>query len=171
MFVAPILLLASVLNACAPPVAPAPPTPPPTPTAVRATAVAALQSGPTATQVAVAAATSIAASPMRIVDASLDPADVANSSVTLMNTSGSPVDVGGWMLLVANYRVTLPKTDYMTVVPYKMLIVHLASSPTPTNGNNVYVGLGALDGTPRVNSDQIVLLSPQGDVASTYQLH
>jgi len=72
------------------------------------------------------------------------------------------------VLLVSNYRVTLPSTNYMTVAPGSSLIVHLATSQTPTNGQNVYVGLGSLDSTPRANPDQIVLLDPNGQVASTY---
>jgi hypothetical protein len=141
-----------------------------TPTAVpaNATAIAALQTGPSATQAAIAAATSIAASTVRITDASFDPGNASNSSVTLMNAGTANVDLGGWVLLVSNYRVTLPSTNYMTVGPGTSMIVHLATSQTPTNGQNVYVGLGALDSTPRANPDQIVLLNPSGQVQSTY---
>ena len=92
--------------------------------------------------------------------------NASNSSVTLTNGGSSNVDLGGWTLLVANYRVALPKTNYMTVAPGSSLIVHLATSQTPTNGQNVYVGLGSLDNTPRANPDQIVLLDPNGQVAS-----
>ena len=142
------------------------PTAPPTPTAVRATAVAALQNGPTATQVAVSAATSVAASTVRIVDVSLDPADVANSAVSVHNIGVAVVDLSGWSLLVDNYRVRIPTTQYMSVAPGGTLIVHLGSSPTPTNGQNVYVGLGALQNTPRVDADRTFLLDPEGQVAS-----
>jgi hypothetical protein len=133
-----------------------------------ATAVAALQTGPTATQAAAVAATSMAASTMHITDASLDPGNVSNSAVTLMNVGSANVDLGNWVLLVQNYRVTLPATNYMTVAPGSSMIVHLATSQTPTNGQNVYVGLGSLDNTPRANPDQIVLLNPSGQVQSTY---
>jgi Lamin Tail Domain len=162
--------LAILLAGCYTPPTFVVPTEPPTTTPVpaNATAVAAVQSGPSATQIAVAAATSIAASPVHITDASFDPANAANSSVTLTNGSGGNVDLGGWTLLVANYRVALPKTNYMTVGPGSSLIVHLATSQTPTNGQNVYVGLGSIDSTPRANTDQIVLLDPNGQVASTY---
>ena len=37
-----------------------------------------------------------------------------------------------------------------------------------TSGQNVYVGLGALDKTPHVNADEMVLIDPEGQVASTY---
>jgi hypothetical protein len=113
-------------------------------------------------------ATTIAASPIKITDASLDPGNVANSSVTLTNSGSTNVDVGGWVMLVQNYRVTLPKTEYMTIGPGGSLIVHLATSQTPTNGQNVYVGLGSIDNTPRADPDQIVLLDAQGQVASTF---
>jgi len=166
-------VLAIVLSGCYTPPTFVVPTEPPTTTPVpaNATAVAALQSGPSATQIAIAAATSIAASPVHITDASFDPANAANSSVTLTNGGSSNVDLGGWTLLVANYRVALPKTNYMTVAPGSSLIVHLATSQTPTSGQNVYVGLGSLDNTPRANPDQIVLLDPNGQVASTYATH
>jgi hypothetical protein len=144
------------------------PTDVPSPTPIHATAVAAVQSGPTATQIAVAAATSIAASPVRIVDASFDPANVANTSVSVLNIGTGPVDLSNWVLLVANYRVTMPATDYMTVSPGRTMIVHVSSSETPTQGQNVYVGLGALQNTPRVDPDRIVLLEPTGQVASVY---
>jgi hypothetical protein len=157
----------ALLSACAPPPYVVP-TEMPTPTPAHATAVAALESGPAATQVAVVQATSIAVSPMHITDASFDPGNAANSAVTLSNVGTSDVDLGGWVLLVANYRVTLPTTDYMTVAPGSSLIVHLATSQTPTSGQNIYVGLGSLENTPRVNEDQIVLLDPAGQVASTY---
>jgi hypothetical protein len=140
------------------------------PTAVpaNATALAALQAGPAATQNAIAAATSVAASPVHISDASVDPANAAASSVTLTNASSAVVDLGGWMLLVLNYRVTLPKTQYMSVAAGNSMIVHLGNSQTPPNGQNIYVGLGAVDSTPRVDADRIVLLTPQAQVASTY---
>jgi hypothetical protein len=146
------------------------PTEVPTPTLApaNATAIAALQNGPTATQIAVSAATSTAASPVHITDASVDPGNAANSSVTLTNGSSANVDLGGWLLLVSNYRLTLPTTNYMTVAPGSSLTVHLASSQTPTSGQNVYVGLGSLDNTPRANPNQIVLLNPNGEIASTY---
>jgi hypothetical protein len=135
---------------------------------IHATQVTAAENSPQATQVAIAAATSIAASPIKIVDASMDPANVGNSAVTVSNVSQAPVDLSGWILLVQNYRITLPTTNYMTVAPGNMVIVHLSSSATPIEGQNVYVGLGALETTPRLNPDQIVLLDPQGHVASTY---
>jgi Lamin Tail Domain len=140
----------------------------PTPVPANATAVAALQTGPTATQIALTAATSIAASTVHITDASFDPANAGASSVTLTNAGTANVDVGGWTLLVSNYRIALPKTDYMTIGPGTSMIVHLSTSATPTIGQNVYVGLGAVDNTPRVNANQIVLLDQSGQVASTY---
>ena len=153
----------------APPVPPSPTdVPTPTPQPPVATAVAALSSGPTATQVAIAAATSIAASTIHITDATVDPSNVSASAVTLSNAGTSAVDMGGWVLLVVNYRVTLPKTDYMMLVPGRSMIVHLSTSPTPTNGQNVYVGLGALQNTPRVNADRIVLINPDGHIASLF---
>jgi Lamin Tail Domain len=169
----PVVLLtgfALLLGACYTPPAYVVPTEPPTPTTVpaNATAAAALQNPPTATQIALVAGTSIAASPMRITDASVDPENMANSAVTLMNTGSAVVDLSGWMLLVANYRVLLPTTQYMSVAPGSSMIVHLSGSPTPTNGQNVYVGLGAVSNTPRANADRTVLLTPDGDVASTY---
>ena len=48
------------------------------------------------------------------------------------------------------------------------MIVHLSTSPTPTSGQNVYVGLGALQNTPRVNQDRVVLINPSGNIASTF---
>jgi len=141
-----------------------------TPVPANATAVAALQTGPSATQVAVAASTSIAASTVHITDATFDPGNASNSAVTLSNGGSGNVDLGGWVLLVSNYRVTLPTTNYMTVAPGSSLIVHLATSQTPTSGQNVYVGLGSVDNTPRANPDQIVLLNPSGQVASTYAM-
>jgi hypothetical protein len=158
---------ASTLVSCQPP-AYVVPTSPPSPTSANATLVASLQTGPTATNIAIAEATSIAASPVRITSASLDPQDYANSAVTIANISSANVDLSGWTLLVANYKVTLPTTDYMTVGPGSMLIVHLSSSATPTQGQNVYVGLGALQNTPRANPDQVVLMDPHGQVASIY---
>jgi hypothetical protein len=171
-YVPEVALVAVVLGGCYSPPAYVVPTEPPTTTPVpaNATAVAALQNGPTATQVAASAATSIAASTVHITDASLDPGNVGNSAVTLMNAGGANVDLGGWVLLVQNYRVTLPTTNYMTVGPGSSLIVHLSTSQTPTNGQNVYVGLGSVDNTPRANPDQIVLLNPSGQVQSTYAM-
>lgn len=142
--------------------------PTPTPAPIAGTAVAALQSGPTATQVAVAAATSVAASPMRIVNVSLDPENAGNSAVSVLNVGGAVVDLSGWTLLVQDYRVELPTTQYMSVAPGSTMIVHLTSSNTPTSGQNVYVGLGAAKSTPRVDSDRTVLLDPKGQVASVY---
>lgn len=144
------------------------PTDPPTPTPVRATAVAAVQSGPTATQIAVSAATSVATSPVRIVDVLLDPENVANSAVSVQNTSGTVVDLSGWTLLVENYRVRIPATQYVSVAPGGTLILNLGSSPVPTSGQHVYVGLGALQNTPRVDEQRTVLLDPDGRVASVY---
>jgi hypothetical protein len=162
------LLGLACLSACYTPPTYVVPTEVPTPTAANATPIAALQSGPTATQAAVSVATSIATSPVHITDASFDPANVYDSAITLSNGGTSNVDLGGWVLLVSNYRVTLPKTEYMTVVPGHSLIVHLSQSPTPTSGQNIYVGLGALDNTQRANPDQIVLINADGHVASTY---
>src|SRR5690242_3473390 len=113
-----------VTGCYSPPPAPPPPTAAPTPTPIRATAVAGLQSGPAATQAAIAAATSIAVSPVRIAEASFNPENAASSAVTLENIGTQNVDLGGWVLLVDTYRVTLPQTDYMTVVPGDSLIVH-----------------------------------------------
>ncbi len=166
-----VVVVSLTLGGCAAPVAPAPPTPLPTPTPIHAEAVAALQTGPAATQVAVAAATSIAASTVFITDASFDPSNVYQSAVTIANYGTSAVDLGGWRLLISNYRVTLPKTEYMTLVPGHPMTVHLTSSPTPTSGQNVYVGMEAIDSTPRVNESDIVLLNADGDVASTYPIH
>lgn len=165
-----VALVAVVLSGCYSPPAYVVPTEPPTntPVPVNATVVSALQTGPTATQAASVAATSMAASTVRITNASLDPGNVGNSSVTLMNVGSSNVDLGNWVLLVQNYRVTLPATNYMTVAPGSSLMVHLSTSQTPTNGQNVYVGQGSLDSTPRANPDQIVLLNPSGQVQSTY---
>jgi hypothetical protein len=162
--------IAVLFTACYQPPAYVVPTSPPTitPVPANATAVAAVQSGPLATQIALTAATSVATSPVRIVDASLDPENVANSAVTISNTGSAAVDLSGWMLLVANVRVTLPTTQYMTVAPGHAMTVHLSSSPTPTNGQNVYVGLGALQNTQRIDSDRVVLLDPGGQVASLY---
>jgi hypothetical protein len=72
------------------------------------------------------------------------------------------------VLLVANYRVTLPTTSYTSIAPGSSLIVHLAASQRPTSGQDVYVGLGSLENTPRANPDQIVLLNAAGRVANTY---
>jgi hypothetical protein len=165
-----VALLALVVGGCYSPPAYVVPTEvaTSTPAPANATAVAALQTGPTATQVAVAAATSIAASTVHITDASFDPANAGQSSVTLTNAGSANVDLGGWTLLVSNYRIALPKTNYMTIAPGSSMIVHLSSSATPTNGQNVYVGLGAVDNTPRANPNQIVLLDQNGQVASTY---
>jgi hypothetical protein len=165
-----VALVAVVLSGCYSPPAYVVPTEPPTNTPVpaNATVLAALQTGPTATQAAAVAATSMAASTVHITDASFDPGNVSNSAVTLMNVGSSNVDLGNWILLVQNYRVTLPATNYMTVAPGSSMIVHLATSQTPTNGQNVYVGLGSVDNTPRANPDQIVLLNPGGQVQSTY---
>ncbi|HEY1291778.1 MAG TPA: lamin tail domain-containing protein [Chloroflexota bacterium] len=170
--VSQVVLLAVMLVGCYTPPAYVVPTEVATSTPVpaNATAVAALQTGPTATQAAVAAATSIAASSVHITDASFDPGNAADSAVTLSNAGSANVDLGGWVLLVSNYRVTLPTTNYMTVGPGSSLIVHLATSQTPTSGQNVYVGLGSVDNTPRANPDQIVLLNPSGQVASTYAI-
>ena len=52
---------------------------------------------------------------------------------------------GGWVLLVSNYRVTRPTTNYMTMARDGSRIVHLATSQTPTNGQNMYVRSGSLD--------------------------
>jgi hypothetical protein len=170
-YVLRVAFLALVLVGCYTPPTYVVPTEVATPTPANATAIAALQSGPTATQVASVAATSMAASTVHITDASFDPGNASNSAVTLTNAGSGNVDLGGWTLLVANYRVTLPKTNYMTIAAGNSLIVHLATSQTPTNGQNVYVGLGAVDNTPRANPDQIVLLDPGGQVASTYAMH
>jgi lamin tail-like protein len=167
---AALILAVAGVSACYTPPTYVVPTEVPTPTAANPTAIAALQSGPTATQAAVSVATSVATSPVHITDASFDPANVYDSAITLSNGSSTNVDVGDWVLLVSNYRVTLPKTDYMTIAPGHSLIVHLSQSATPTSGQNVYVGLGALDSSPRVNADQIVLLNSDGHVASTYAI-
>jgi Lamin Tail Domain len=162
------MLLATVLTACGSPPPYVEPTAVPTPTPAHATAVAALQTGPTATHVAVAEATSIAGSTVHITDASFDPGSAADSAITLSNGGSAAVDLGGWVLLVADYRISLPRTDYMTVAPGHSLIVHLATSQSPTSDQNVYVGLGALESTPRIDQDQIVLIDADGQVASTY---
>jgi hypothetical protein len=161
---------AALLVACYQPPAYVVPTDVPTPTTVpaNATLIAALQTGPTATNIAVAAATSMAASPMRILSTSIDPQDAANSAVTVMNVSQAPVDMSGWTLLVANYKVLIPSTQYMTVAAGSTLNIHLGQSPTAASGQDVYVGLGALLSTPRVDAERTVLLSPQGQVASVY---
>jgi len=127
-----------------------------------------LQSGPAATQVAVAAATTIAASPMHILEVSLDPENSANSAVTLFNGGPATVDLSGWSLLVSNFRVTLPTTQYMSVGSGSKMIVHLGNSQGPTSGQDVYVGMSSLQNTERLNADQTVLLFPNGSVASTY---
>jgi hypothetical protein len=165
-----LALPTALLVACYQPPAYVVPTNVPTPTTVpaNATIVAALQTGPTATNVAVAAATSIAVSPMRILSTSMDPQDVANSAVTVMNVSQAQVDMSGWMLLVNNYKVTLPATQYMMVAAGSTLNIHLGDSPTAASGKDVYVGLGALQSTPRVDADRTVLLDSQGHVASIY---
>jgi hypothetical protein len=165
-----LALPTALVVACYQPPAYVVPTEVPTPTTLpaNATIIAALQTGPTATNVAVAGATSVAASPMRILNTSLDPQDVANSAVTVMNISQAPVDLGGWMLLVNNYKVTLPSTQYMTVAAGSTVNIHLGSSPTAASGQDVYVGLGALQNTPRVDADRTVLLDSQGHVASIY---
>jgi hypothetical protein len=168
-----LLLLAGgalplVLSCGPPPAAPAPPTAVATATPVHATAVAAVQTGPVATTLAQTAATSIALSPMEIVEASFDPANVGNTSVTLVNKSQAPVDVSGWKLFVGGYRVTLPSTSFMTAVPGTPMIVHLTSSPTPTSGQNVYVGLENVDAFGRPDEDRILLTTPDGQVASSY---
>jgi len=144
------------------------PTSPPSPTPANATAVAVLQNGPTATQIAVAEATSIATSPMHILDVSLDPANSANSAVTLFNGGPAVVDLSGWSLLVTNYRVTLPTTQYMSVGSGSKMIVHLGNSQGPTTGQDVYVGMSSLQNTQRLDADRTVLLFPDGNVASTY---
>ena len=115
----------------------------------------------------VAVPTSVSASTVHITEASFDPGNAANSAVALTNAGGASVDLGGWVPLVANYRVTLPTTSYMTIAPGSSLMVHPATSQTPTSGENVYVGLGSLDNTPRANPDQIVLVNASGQVAST----
>jgi hypothetical protein len=165
-----LVLPTALLVACYQPPAYVVPTEVPTPTTVpaNATIIAALQTGPTATNIAVAGATSIAASPMRILNTSVDPQDVSNSAVTVMNVSQAPVDLSGWMLLVANYKVTLPATQYMTVAGGSTLNIHLGNSPTAASGQDVYVGLGALQNTPRVDADRTVLLDSKGQVASVY---
>jgi hypothetical protein len=144
------------------------PTSPPTATPFHAEAIATLSSGPPATQIAASVATSVTASPVSIVETSLDPGNVANSSVTVSNTSDKPVDMSGWILLVQNYRVTIPTSQYMTIAGGHQMTIYLNSSPTPTNGQNVYVGLESIQNVPRVDSDRTVLINPQGQVASTY---
>ena len=165
-----LALPTALLVACYQPPAYVVPTEVPTPTTVpaNATIIAAMQTGPTATNVAVAGATSIAASPMRILNTSVDPQNVANSAVTVMNISQAPVDLSGWSLLVANYKVTLPSTQYMTVAAGSTLNLHLGDSPTVASGQDIYVGLSSLQNTPRVNANQTVLLDSQGHVASIY---
>lgn len=105
---------------------------------------------------------------MHIIDVSLDPSNAAYSAVTVFNGGPSVVDLGGWTLLVANYRVTLPATQYMSVAPGNKMIVHLGSSPAPTSGQDVYVGISSLQNTPRGDPERTVLLFPDGKVASTY---
>ena len=159
-----------LLTACYQPPVYVVPTEPPTVTPVpaNATALAAVVTGPSATQIAIGAATSIAASPITITNASVDPSDASNSAVTLFNTSQGPVDLSGWTLLVANYRVTLPTTQYMTVAAGNTVVLHLATSPSVATGKDIYVGLGSLDSTPRANPNQVVLFDKQGSVASVY---
>jgi hypothetical protein len=165
-----LALPTALLVACYQPPAYVVPTEVPTPTTVpaNATIIAALQTGPTATNIAVAGATSVAASPMRILSTSLDPQDPSNSAVTVMNISQATVDLSGWSLLFNNYKVTLPSTQYMSVGAGSKLNIHLGNSPSVASGQDVYVGLGALQNTPRVNADQTVLLDSQGHVASVY---
>jgi hypothetical protein len=139
-----------------------------TPVPANATALAAVRTGPSGTAIAVEAATSIAASPITITDTSVDPSDPSNSSVTLFNTSQGAVDLSGWVLLVANYRVTLPTTQYMTVGPGSTVVLHLGTSPSVATGKDIYVGLGSLDNTPRADPGQVVLFDKQGNVASLY---
>jgi hypothetical protein len=168
--IAPLCLAGALaaVTGCYQPPAYVVPTSPPTATPFHAEAIATLSSGPQATQIAASAATSVAASPISIVDANVDAANVAYSSVTVSNTSDRPVDMSGWILLVQNYRVTIPTSQYMTVAGGQKMTFYLSSSQTPTNGQNVYVGLESLQNVPRVDSDRTVLLNPQGQVASTY---
>jgi hypothetical protein len=76
--------------------------------------------------------------------------------------------MSGWILLVSNYRVTIPTTQYNTVAGGHQITFYLSSSQTPTSGQNVYVGLESLQNVSRVDSDRTVLINPQGQVASTY---
>jgi hypothetical protein len=170
-------VLLAVGFGCAPPAAP-PPTPPPQTAATpAAAAIATLQSSPAATALVLAAATSVSASPVQISAVRLDTVNFGDWSVTLSNVSQQPVDLAGWTLFVGDYLATLPANEYMTVLPDKSKVIHLSGTSVgnnPAEGDNIYIGSSSIrTGGPGVltnNGQRVVLVNPQNQVASVYQL-
>ena len=121
-----------------------------------------------ATAVVLAAATAWRR-PFRFPDATVDERNFENSS-SRCTIAAQPVDLSGWVILVGSYRVKFPTTDYMTLAPSSNKIVHLSSSNSPVTGDNLYLGMGAVStGTGALTSgDKVVLVDPDGKVASTY---
>ena len=159
--------------ACAPP-APPPATPAPTPTSQAAAALATLQTGPAATARVLSAATTIAGSPVQISSVALNTGNIGDSTVTVSNVSSAPVDLSGWTLLVGTYRATLPANEYMTILRDEQGLHLSGAAPgsDPTSGDNIYLGASSIEiGTGVVTQgDRVVLVNPQQQVASAYQL-
>jgi hypothetical protein len=161
-------------SACAPP-APPPATPAPTPTSPAAAVLATLQTGPAATARVLSAATTIAGSPVQISSVALNTVNFAESTVTVSNVSSAPVDLSGWTLFVGTYSATLPTNQYMTILPSQSKIIHLSGAvpgSDPTSGDNIYLGASSIDPGMGVltQGDRVVLMNPQQQVASAYQL-
>ena len=163
-------------SACAPPAPPpATPAPAPTPTSPAAAALATLQTGPAATARVLSAATTIAGSPVQISAVALNTGNVGDSTVTVSNVSSAPVDLSGWTLLVGTYRATFPANQYMTILPGLSKVIHLsgaAPGSDPSSGDNIYLGASSIEiGTGVLTQgDRVVLVNPQQQVASAYQL-
>jgi hypothetical protein len=137
--------------------------------------VATLQTGPVATQRVLNAATSVAASPVQIAEATVTSAELGEAAVTLTNVSSQSVDLSGWTLLISSFRATLPNNQYMTLLPAQKKTIHLTGAvpgSDPTSGDNIYVGASSIRSGAGMltEGNKVVLVNPQAEVASTYQL-
>ena len=67
-------------------------------------------------------------------------------------------------------RITFPTTEYMTLAPNSSKNVFLSSAPAANLGDNIYLGIGSVQGGPGVltANDRLVLLTAQGVAASIY---
>jgi hypothetical protein len=111
-----------------------------------------------------AMATAIAASPVQIVEVRLDQPD---TRVVLRNSGATIADVGGWTMLFTAFGAIIPRNTL--VLPGGSVTVHFA--PGVSTATDVYLGTG-----PEVMADslkpgnRIVLVTPQGQVASVYRI-
>jgi hypothetical protein len=137
-----------------------------TPPAISATLSPALQA--LATQAAGTAgpamATAIAASPVQIAEARLDQPD---TRVVLRNSGPTTANVGGWTMLFTAFGVIVPRNTL--VLPGGSVTVHFA--PGVSTATDVYLGTGQEVMADSLKpGNRIVLVTPEGQVASVYRV-